>query len=205
MIESTGATANAISASCQSIATRAICDDRDGDQVLGEEDEAVPQEEPHGLEIDRRARHELARLVRVEEAERQALEVRVHRVSQVVLDGQREPAGEQAPEEHEDALDRAGHDDQGREGVEAAIAVARGRDGVDHLPRQVRHREAGGLGADGEQRRDDHLPPVRSQETEQPPERHPLRLAGGESAARQPFRSCWRSMANETPSICATM
>src|SRR4029079_4548508 len=73
------------------------------------------------------------------------------------------------------------------------------------LAGQVWDGEAGGLGEDGEQRRSDHLPPVRAQETEQPPERHPLRLAGGETATCQPLRSCWRSIAKETPSICATM
>ncbi len=50
-------------------------DDRDDDDrhdVLGEEDQPVAEEEAHGLEVDRRARHQLPRLAAVVEAERQA-------------------------------------------------------------------------------------------------------------------------------------
>ena len=39
-------------------------DDEDRDDVLREEDEAVAEEEAHRLEVDRRARHELAGLAR---------------------------------------------------------------------------------------------------------------------------------------------
>jgi hypothetical protein len=54
--------------------------------VLEEEDEAVAQEEAHGLEVHRRSRHELPGLMAVVEAEREAQEMRVHRVSHVELD-----------------------------------------------------------------------------------------------------------------------
>ncbi len=44
-------------------------DDHDRHHVLGEEDEPVAEEEAHRLQVDRRARHELARLAAVVEAE----------------------------------------------------------------------------------------------------------------------------------------
>ena len=50
-------------------------DDRDDDDrhdVLGEEDQPVAEEEAHGLEVHRRAGHQLPRLAAVVEAERQA-------------------------------------------------------------------------------------------------------------------------------------
>ena len=51
--------------------------DDDGHDVLREEDEPVPEEEPHRLQVDRRAGHELADLAPVVEAEREPEEVRV--------------------------------------------------------------------------------------------------------------------------------
>ena len=73
-------------------------DDDDRHDVLREEDQPVAEEEAHGLQVDRRARHELARLAAVVEAERQPQEVRVELVAQVVLDAEclparRSPAG----------------------------------------------------------------------------------------------------------------
>ena len=41
----------------------------DGEGVLEEEDQSVAEEEPHALQVDRRARHQLAGLVAVVEAE----------------------------------------------------------------------------------------------------------------------------------------
>ena len=69
-------------------------DDDDRHDVLREEDEPVAEEEAHRLEVDRRARHELPRLVPVVEAEREAEEVGVELVAQVVLDGERLAAGD---------------------------------------------------------------------------------------------------------------
>ena len=50
------------------------------------EDQAVAEKETHGLQIDRRARHQLANLLAVEERQLEALEVAVHAVAQVELD-----------------------------------------------------------------------------------------------------------------------
>ena len=78
--------ASAISASCQSNDEHDHGHADDREHVLEEEDQAVAEEEADGLEVDRRARHQLAGLVPVVEAERQAQEVRVQRVAQVELD-----------------------------------------------------------------------------------------------------------------------
>ena len=47
----------------------------DGEGVLEEEDQPVAEEEPDALQVDRRAGHQLAGLVAVVEAEREAHEV----------------------------------------------------------------------------------------------------------------------------------
>ena len=108
----------------------------DGEHVLGEEDQAIAEEHPHGLHVDGRARQQLPGLVAVEEAVGEPLQVAVHAVSQVVLDRQREPARQPPPEQHDHALDDA----------EAMISASRCRSasgrspavrGVDHLAGQV--------------------------------------------------------------------
>ena len=79
-------------------------DDRDDDDrhdVLGEEDQPVAEEEPHRLQVDRRPRHELPRLVPVVEAEREPQEVPVELVPEVVLDPERLSARDQPPSDHE--------------------------------------------------------------------------------------------------------
>ena len=53
---------------------------------LQDEHEPVAEEEAHGLQIDGRARHQLAGLLAVEEAQLQALQVAVEQLAQVVLD-----------------------------------------------------------------------------------------------------------------------
>ena len=60
--------------------------DEDRHDVLGEEDEPVAEEEADGLEVHRRAGHQLTRLAAVVEAEREPQEVRVELVAEVVLD-----------------------------------------------------------------------------------------------------------------------
>ena len=59
-----------------------------GEHVLGEEDQAVAEEHPHRLHVDRGPRHQLPGLMPVEEAVGEPLHVAVHAVAQVVLDGQ---------------------------------------------------------------------------------------------------------------------
>ena len=74
-------------------------DDRhrhDGEHVLEEEDEAVAEEEADALQVDGGARHQLARLVAVVEAEREADEMRVEAAAHVHLDVERLPPGDEA-------------------------------------------------------------------------------------------------------------
>ena len=87
--------------------------DDDRHDVLREEDQAVAEEEAHRLQVDRRARHELARLAAVVEAERQSEEVRVELVAHVVLDGERLLPGDHAPPVHERTAHETEPDDRG--------------------------------------------------------------------------------------------
>jgi hypothetical protein len=68
----------------------------DGQRRLQDEDEAVAEEEAHRLEVDRRARHQLAGLLAVEEPELERLQVPVHPVAQIELDAQRYAPGDEA-------------------------------------------------------------------------------------------------------------
>ena len=80
--------------------------------MLREEDEAVAEEEAHGLQVDRGARHELAGLTAVVEAERQSEKVRVQLVAHVVFDCECLPPGDHAPAVHEAAPDEPEQDDR---------------------------------------------------------------------------------------------
>ena len=53
---------------------------------LQDEHEPVAEEEAHRLQVDGRARHQLAGLLVVEEAELEPLQVAVEQLAQVVLD-----------------------------------------------------------------------------------------------------------------------
>ena len=97
-------------------------DDDDRHDVLREEDQAVAEEEAHRLQVDRRPRHELARLAAVVEAERKPQEVRVELVAQVVLDAERLPAGDHPSPVHERAADEPERDDRGD--LETSIRVS---------------------------------------------------------------------------------
>ena len=81
---------------------------------LGDEDQAVAEEEADRLQVDRRPGHELAGLLAVEEAELEALEVRVDAVAQVELDAERDLAGHEPPGDGErEADERDGGDGDG--------------------------------------------------------------------------------------------
>ena len=73
----------------------------DRDHVLGEEDQPVAEEEADRLQVDGRARHQLAGLVAVEEAEREPQQARVERVAHVPLDAERLLAGDEPAPEHQ--------------------------------------------------------------------------------------------------------
>ena len=64
---------------------------------LQDEHEPVAEEEAHGLQVDGRARHQLAGLLVVEEAELEPLQVAVQQLAQVVLDAERHAPGDHPP------------------------------------------------------------------------------------------------------------
>ena len=122
----------------------------DRQHVLEEEDEPVAEEEADGLEVDRRAREQLARLMPVVEAEREPEQLRVERVPHVVLDGERLAARDQAASGHEQRAEDADDDDGDGDSVELVMAVR--RDCVlEAASRQVRDDDRSGLGADREE------------------------------------------------------
>jgi hypothetical protein len=163
-------------------------DDRDGDDredVLREEDQSVAEEEAHRLEVDGGARHQLPGLVPVVEPEREAHELRVEAVTQVVLDPERLPAGDEAAADHEQRLDDADGDDQSDQEPQP-VPVLLALELVDDEARQDEDRDRGRLRGDREHRRDDEREPVGAQEAEQAYERaaigdvvraHPRNLA----------------------------
>ena len=98
--------ASAISASCHSKKKRTAVTETDGEGVLEEEDEPVAEEEANALEVDGRARHQLAGLMTVVEAEREPHQVRVEALAHVHLDGQRLLSRDQPPPGHQDGAER---------------------------------------------------------------------------------------------------
>ena len=112
-------------------------DDRDADDrdhVLGEEDQPVAEEEADRLQVDGRARHQLAGLVPVEVAEREPQQARVERIAHVPLDRDRLLAGDEAPAEHQhraQEADAEDAEDQERE----LVAVLAAAELVDHEAR----------------------------------------------------------------------
>ena len=133
--------------------------------MLAEEDEAVAEEEPDLLEVHRRARHQLPRLVAVIEAPREAKEARVERVSDVELDSERLSAGDEAAADEHERAEEPGDRDE-RDEDDESPCVVRPDSVVDHLPGQPRDREAGNLRPDRQDDRDDERPAVRAQEAE---------------------------------------
>ena len=144
--------------------------DRDDDQdVLEEEDQAVAEEEADALEVDRRARHQLAGLVAVVEAEREPHEARVERGAHVHLDAERLPAGDEAAADHQPCLDHAEPEDRPDVDPEQ-LRVLRHDRLVDHAADDPDERDLRRLRAAGEDDRDD--------------ERGLVRLAGSRAAGK---------------------
>jgi hypothetical protein len=118
--------------------------DDDRHDVLGEEDQPIPEEEAHRLEVGRRPRHELPRLAAVVEAERQAQQMRVDVVADVVLHRERLPARDESAAEHERAANEPQRDDRGDpEPEDLAVAVA--LELVDEESGEDRHEDPGDL------------------------------------------------------------
>ncbi len=134
--------------------------------MLEEEDQAVAEEEPHALEVDRRATHQLARLVSVVEAEREADELRVHGLPHVELDRERLFARDQPAARHHQGAREAQQQHDRDEPFQPAelVLVQRG----DDASRQEDRDQRRGLRADGQQDRDDQRELVRPEEGDQP-------------------------------------
>ena len=73
----------------------AIAAKSDRQRGLRDEHEPVAEEEAHGLQVDGRARHQLAGLLGVEEAELEREQVLVDAVAQVDLDAERDAPGDE--------------------------------------------------------------------------------------------------------------
>ena len=142
--------------------------DQDRQRRLQDEHEAVAEEEADRLQVDRRARHELAGLLRVEETELERLQVRVHAVAQVELDPEGDAAGNQAPRDAEEQPQEPGCDDRGGERPQVRLALAYL---IDRAPDEVGDEHAGRHRHGRQREGDDHALPVGAQEAEESPER----------------------------------
>ncbi len=125
-----------------------------GEDVLEEEDQAVAEEKADALEVDRRARHQLAGLVAVVEAEREPDEAGVEPVSHVHLDAEGLAARDQPSSRHQKCLDHAQPDDRPDEDPQL-VRVARADRVIDHPAGHPDQRNLRRLRADGEDDRDD--------------------------------------------------
>jgi hypothetical protein len=142
--------------------------DRDADDrehVLEEEDEPVAEEEADRLQVDGGPGHQLTRLVAVVEAEREAEELGVDRVPQVVFDPERLAPRDEPAAHHEEGSREADREDDERERPEpAAIVPAHG--GLERVPGDEGERDRGSLRPDREHDRNRHRPAVGAQEAE---------------------------------------
>ena len=119
----------------------------DRQQVLGDEDQPVAEEEADRLQVDRRPRHQLPGLLAVEEAELEPLQVRVEELAQVEFDRERDLAGDDPPHHGQAEPEDAGADDRQRQRQQVGLVVILDR--VDRAADQQRdqhrhpHRQPG--------------------------------------------------------------
>ena len=99
-------------------------DPHDREEVLEEEDQPVAEEEPDALQVDRRAAHQLPRLVPVVEAVREPDELRVERRAHVHLDEERLLAGDQPSARHHERASHAEPDNEADEQRQVIEAIA---------------------------------------------------------------------------------
>ncbi len=142
--------------------------EQDRQRALGDEDQAVAEEEAHRLQVDGRARHQLAGLLAVEERRFERLQVAVHQVAQVELDRERD-----APRD-EPACDREAHAQGGRQrdqqGVAAQVALVARFEPVDRAAGEPRDRDRRHHRERREHEREDGACAIWPQEAEQAPE-----------------------------------
>jgi hypothetical protein len=151
---------------------------QEGDHVLEEEDEPVPEEEADCLQVDGGPRHQLPGLVPVVEAEGEALEVCVQLVAHVVLDPERLPAGDDAPAHHRQGLHEADGQDEGDVQLELALVVRLDRV-VDDRGSEQDECDRGPLRHRRKDHRDDQRELVGAQEPEEAGEGATIRSRSG--------------------------
>jgi hypothetical protein len=156
----------------------------DRKDVLEEEDQAVAEEEAHRLQVDRRAGHQLPRLVAIVKAERQPDEPGVERVSHVELDTECLPPGDEPAADHQQGLHQADRDDRGHDQLDRAPVVPLDRL-PDRRPRQERDRDLRRLGGRREHDRDNERELVGAQEPEQAGKRVAIRGRFVHSSSRR--------------------
>ena len=135
------------------------------ERVLEEEDQPVPEEEPDALQVDRRTRHQLTRLMTVVETERESDEMRVQALAHVHLDGERLFSGDESASRHQHRTREAEADDRPHEEPEL-VRVLRAERVVDDVLRHPDDRDLRGLRGDGEDDRNRERELVRPQEAE---------------------------------------
>ena len=156
----------------------------DREHVLEEEDQAVAEEEAHALQVDRRARHQLAGLVAVVEAEREA-HAGARRARGACRTRRRAPGGRRSGGGRPSAPRARTRPRARRRRASRASGDRVSRAPCRSRPRSARRARSRALRADGEHDRDDQRELVRAQEAEQPGERvaitrdllHPRNLA----------------------------
>jgi hypothetical protein len=141
----------------------------DRQRRLRDDHEPVAEEEAHGLQVDGRARHELAGLLTVEEAELEPEQVVVDLVAQVVLDAERDLSRDEAPHDRQAEAHEARECDEEREQLQVAAVL--GADRVDRGTRQCGDRDGRAHRERGEHEREPDAALVRLEECEQAQER----------------------------------
>ena len=136
---------------------------------MPDEDQSVAEEEPHRLQIDRRARHELASLLVIEERKLEPLKVSVEAVAQVELDAERHLSGDQPAQHAQYESSEPGHPNG--DGPHDQLPVVVVADRVDREAREVRDQHGEPDRPERERKRPRDTPPIGMQETKQASER----------------------------------
>ncbi len=147
------------------------CDAGEDDRERGLHDEYEPiaEEEADGLQVDGRARHQLPRLLTVEEAQLETLKVPVEALAEVVLEPQRHRARDHPPAVGQDPACEHRADDREREDEQRMTSVGAHRrpvgsrafrDGVDRVARERRDEDRHDNRRGPKRERDRHTPAV---------------------------------------------
>ena len=121
------------------------------------------------MQVHRRPRHQLAGLLRVEEAKLERLQMAVDPLPQVEFDRHRHPARDQPANHRQPEPEEAGADDRQRERQERGL-VGRRLDRVHGPTDEPRDRHRHHHRQPGEAEGPEHRAAIRTQESEQPPE-----------------------------------